>query len=154
MKNKNKNKLWPFFTLIFFIIFLLVNSRYGFLKPKINTIQYVKIAGQSIKVDLALTTAEQQKGLGGRNELKDNEGMLFVFAQPGRYYFWMKGMNFPIDIIWIGENMKVIYLKKNALSESYPETFGSDVNAKYILEVVAGFSEKNNLKEGDSVEFF
>ena len=65
----------------------------------------------------------------------------------------MKGMNFPIDIVWITEDMKVIYIKKDAWPESYPETFGPDINAKYILEINAGFSDKNNLKEGDRVLF-
>ena len=63
-------------------------------------------------------------------------------------------MNFPIDIIWIGEDMKVVYIKKNAQPISYPESYSPTIDAKYVLEVVANFSDKNNLKEGDSVEFF
>ena len=79
--------------------------------------------------------------------------MLFIFEKPGKYYFWMKDMNFPIDMIWIGEDMRVIYIKKNAQPESFPKTYGPDIDSKYVLEVVAGFSEKNNLKEGDRAEF-
>jgi len=63
-------------------------------------------------------------------------------------------MNFPIDMIWIGEDMKVIYIKKNAEPESYPETFGPDANAKYVLEILAGFSDQNNLQVGDSAQLF
>ena len=68
----------------------------------------------------------------------------------------MKDMNFSIDMIWISENMKVVYIKKNARPESYPESYGPEGNdkpAKYILEINSGFSEKNNLKIGDSVLF-
>ena len=157
-----KNNLFRSFLLV--IIFLLV----GFFlisRPSKNfipeNIKYVKIGGQSIKVDLALTAAEQQKGLGGRNKLKENEGMLFVFDRPGEYYFWMRGMNFPIDIIWIGpaspsqggEDMKVVYIKKNAQPEAFWKTYGPDTNVKYVLEIIAGFSDKNNLKVGDNVLF-
>lgn len=119
--------------------------------------QYVKIAGQKIKVDLALTPAQQNQGLSGRSALLENEGMLFVFDTPGKYSFWMKDMNFPIDMIWIqGENtadLKIVYIKKNARPELYPETYGPDREANYVLEVVSGFAEKNNLQVGDSVEF-
>jgi hypothetical protein len=170
-RDPSGKKITRSFALI--IIFLLV----GFFlisQPSKNfilkDIKYVKIAGQSIRVDLALTTTEQQKGLGGRNELKENEGMLFIFDWPGEYYFWMKGMNFPIDIIWLapsgggdGEDTKVVYIKKNAQPEAFPprldsgeaglETYGPDINAKYVLEIVAGFSDKNNLKVGDNVLF-
>ena len=78
--------------------------------------------------------------------------MLFVFDHPAQYPFWMKDMNFPIDIIWIDENLKVIFIKKNAVPESYPEVFTSPQNSKYVLEVVAGFSDKYNIKIGDKVE--
>src|SRR5450759_2107151 len=109
-------------------------------------IQSVKIAGQNIKVDLALTPAEQEQGLSARTTLAEDSGMLFVFDRPGQYPFWMKDMNFPIDMIWITEDMKVVYIKKDARPELYPETYGSGNDAKYVLEVVSGFSDKNNLK--------
>jgi len=118
-----------------------------------NKIQYVKIAGKILKVDLVLTQKTQEKGLSGREKLKEDEGMLFVFDYMGQYSFWMKDMNFPIDIIWISDDFKVVYIKKNATPESYPETFTPEQNAKYVLEVLAQFSEKNNLKVGDKVEF-
>ena len=119
----------------------------------IDNISYVQIGGQNVKVDLALTEAEHTKGLSGKNELVENEGMLFVFDKPGKYSFWMKDMNFPIDIVWISSDMKVVYIKKNADPKLYPETYGPDTDAKYVLEVMAGFSDKNNLKVGDSLKF-
>ena len=119
----------------------------------VNNIQYVKIAGKTLKVDLATTAKAQEQGLSGRKSLKENEGMLFVFDHMDKYSFWMKDMNFPLDIIWIADDFHVVYIKKNALPESYPETFTPSQDAKYILEVNASFSEKNNLKVGDGVEF-
>jgi len=121
--------------------------------PQRGESKYIKIAGQNIKVDLALTSSEQSQGLGGRSSLGQGQGMLFVFDKIGQYPFWMKDMNFPIDMIWIGEDMKVVYIKKNALPQLYPETYGGEAVAKYILEVSAGFSDKNNLQAGDRVEF-
>ena len=138
-------------TAFFLVGFFLVNQPTKNLTPE--NIKHVKIAGQSVKVDLALTSAAQEQGLSGRSGLGENEGMLFIFAKPGMYAFWMKDMNFAIDMIWLSEDLKVVYIKKDALPMSYPGSFVPKDNAKYVLEVPAGFSEKNNLKEGDSAVF-
>ncbi len=159
-----KKIFYFFIVIIFFLVgFSLIHTTplplhftRGGAGERSGNIQYVNIAGQNLKVDLALTEAEQEQGLSGRQSLNENEGMLFVFDTPGKYAFWMKDMNFPLDIIWIGENMQVVYIKKNALPELYPETYGPGLNdgdAKYVLEVTAGFSDKNNLKVGDNVTF-
>lgn len=125
---------------------------------------YVKIAGKNIKVELATTSAEQQKGLSARTFLAENEGMLFVFDKSGIYPFWMKDMRFAIDIIWLAPSdvegiAEVVYIKKDARLELYPETYGAKneqglpLLSKYVLEVVSGFSDKNNLKVGDKALF-
>jgi len=141
-----------YFIIVFAFIFGLI-----FFASKKNTqtngIQYVKIAGQIIKVDLALTPESQVQGLSGRASLKEDEGMLFVFGKPDQYSFWMKDMNFPIDIIWLSQDLKVVYVEKDAKPESYPNSFSPAKKAQYVLEVTSGFAEKNNLKEGDSVQF-
>ncbi len=136
--------------LISFFVFFLFNIS----QPEDSEgIKFVNIAEKKIKVDLALSPDEQERGLSGRPNLGEGEGMLFIFDKLAKYSFWMKDMNFAIDIIWIGENMKIIYIEKNAQPDSYPQTYRSNQNTKYVLEVVAGFSEKNNLKVGDRVEF-
>jgi len=144
------------FGTVFFLAAFFVMGNRG--NPR--AIKYVKLGGQSVRVDLALSKEAQEKGLAGKDSLDENEGMLFVFSYPATRYFWMKDMNFPIDIIWLvpsegGEEKeaKVIYIKKNASPETPLLTFGPDSPSKYVLEVAAGFLDKNNLKEGDSVLF-
>jgi uncharacterized membrane protein (UPF0127 family) len=141
-----KNAIQLVFLIIF--VFFLFN-----IPPKPEHITYVKIAGQSVKVDVVATFAEREKGLSGRAGLRDTEGMFFIFDTPGDYPFWMKDMNFPIDIIWISENKEIVYIKKYARPELYPEIYDPHMNSKYVLEVVAGFSDKNNLNIGDKIEF-
>ena len=147
METLNKKITLGFF-IVFVAIILFLN-----ISHKGEFIKSVKIAGQNLKVDLALVPAEQQQGLSGRPALSSNAGMLFIFPQPGKYNFWMKDMNFPIDMIWISEDSHIIYIKNNATPELYPESFGPNEDAKYVLEVVSGFSNKNNLKVGDSISF-
>ena len=147
MKNK--------FIFVAIVLSVILFFSFNALKYKIENITEVKIAGQSIKVELALTPAEQARGLSGRESLKDDEGMLFVFSDQDKnktHKFWMKDMNFPIDMIWIDKDKKVIYIKKDARPESYPNLFGPDVASQYVLETVSGFADKNNLKIGDGVE--
>ncbi|HEV7424415.1 MAG TPA: DUF192 domain-containing protein [Candidatus Paceibacterota bacterium] len=148
----NKKNIFSFILIIIFIVFLFAISH----KHNVVDVKEVKIAGQDVKVELALTDVKREQGLSGRTSLSDNEGMLFVFDHSDKYLFWMKDMNFSIDMIWISEDMKVVYIKKDARPESYPESYGpgvSDKKAKYVLEVVSGFGDKNTLKVGDSVEF-
>ena len=137
-----------FFLIIFFVSLLFISQKHD-----LEDIKGVKIAGQNVEVDLALTKEIQAQGLSGRGELKTNKGMLFVFPQSGSYPFWMKDMNFPIDMIWLDENLRVVYIKRNARPESYPEIYESKILSKYVLEVVSGFADKNNLKEGDKIDF-
>ena len=146
-------KRFSIFIIIFFFLagFFLINQPSKNLKAE--NIKEVEIAGVNIKVELALIPETQIQGLSDRQYLNNNEGMLFVFDYPDKYPFWMKSMNFAIDIIWIGKDMNVVYIKKYARPEEYPNTYIPDKDAKYILEVVAGFSDKNNLQVGDKIKF-
>ncbi|MBX4216008.1 DUF192 domain-containing protein [Candidatus Parcubacteria bacterium] len=109
----------------------------------------VGLAGTTIRVAIADTPALWTQGLSGTPSMPKDAGMLFVFDTPDKYGFWMKDMNFPLDIIWLDELGKVIYMKKDALPSSYPESFGPALPAKYVLEVNAGFAEQHGLMEGD-----
>ncbi|MCX6747455.1 MAG: DUF192 domain-containing protein [Candidatus Nomurabacteria bacterium] len=112
----------------------------------------ISIAGIPLRVEFADTKEAQALGLSFRTPLKEDEGMLFVFDRPNTYKFWMKDMNFAIDMIWLDVNKKIVYIERNATPESYPKLFGPDQDAKYVLEVIAGFSAKHNLKIGDSLD--
>ncbi len=143
--------------LIFFVFFNNKKQPDTDISHGVNTQEktnYVEISGQKIKVEVVNTPESRAQGLSGRESLAENEGMLFVFDSPSDYSFWMKDMNFSIDMIWIDEDMKITYIKKNATPESYPEGFGpKEKTSKYVLEVFSGFSDKYNLTEGDLIKF-
>ena len=139
---------------VFLIGFFLLSHFSEGLRPEnFKNIKSIEIAGQNVKVELAPTAEERTRGLSGRVGLEENGGMLFVFDSDGVYPFWMKDMNFPIDIVWINKDLKVVYVKENATPDSFPESFSSGEKVLYVLEVSAGFSEKNNLQIGDEVVF-
>ena len=120
-----------------------------------NTLLHQKrfqVGNAIFQVDLAQTQEERSRGLSGRAPMADNKGMLFIFEKKKFHNFWMKDMKFPIDIIWMDGNFQIIDITKNISPKTYPNTFTSLSPAKYVLEINAGLSEKNNIKLGDMGE--
>lgn len=105
------------------------------------------------KIEIADIPAKQEQGLSGRTSIDADYGMLFIFEKPGFYAFWMKDMNFPIDMIWLDQSGKIVGLAESVLPSSYPKTFEPEAPATYVLEVQSGLAQKEGLKIGDSVKF-
>lgn len=120
---------------------------------KNSSIAHIKIADKIFAVKLALTPQERAQGLSGHSPLLADEGMLFIFETPSTYGFWMKDMLFSIDIVWFDQNKRVIHIEKSVSPESYPHVFTPIEPALYVLEVSAGFLEKNNIEIGQVMEF-
>lgn len=112
------------------------------------------IGSNSILVEIADSEVKRIKGLGGRYSLGENRGMLFIFEKPDFYSFWMKGMKFPLDFIWIRGD-KVVGITEEVLpprSENDTLTsFQSPEEADKVLEVNAGWIKKHSVKIGDKV---
>lgn len=114
----------------------------------------LRIGSEKIHVAVALTEELRERGLSGVSHINDDEGMLFIFDKPAQYSFWMPDMNFPIDIIWIGTDKKIIDVTKNAqplTPDEKPIYFKPNKPAQYVLEVNTGFFDQSNLKEGMGV---
>lgn len=150
MQNKNIFKKIIFVGVLVFLFF--ISSQAYRIHQPVN-IKVVNVAGQDVIVDVVNTIESRAQGLSGRESLAEDEGMLFVFDKPSQNNFWMQGMNFAIDMIWINESLEIIYIKKDATPESFPSMFGPKEDSMYVLEVVSGFSDKNNLKIGDKILF-
>lgn len=114
----------------------------------------VTIGDTTVTVLVADEEKERIQGLSGVEVLPPDQGMLFIYDLPSYYTFWMKGMLFPLDFIWIN-NGEVVDISKNIPNPSYeneePQTITPNTPALMILEVPAGFIEKNNIRIGDPV---
>ncbi len=113
----------------------------------------VRIDNKEIKVVLAKNEAEWERGLSGKPGLGENEGMLFIFPGTAVRKFWMKDMNFNLDIIWIRDN-RIIKISKNLPREGDQpkKIYSSDRPVNYVIEVNAGWTDRNNIKVGDEVK--
>lgn len=115
----------------------------------------VLINNTIIAVDLARTNAQVQRGLSGRPSLDPQSGMLFIFSKPSIYSFWMPDMNFPLDLIWISNDIivDISHNVTNVFDRAHPVYYKPKEPAQYVLEVNANFSINHNIKIGDTVIF-
>ena len=104
-----------------------------------------------ITVELAQTPASQQQGLSGRASLGVNQGMLFIFDQDGQRQFWMKEMNFPLDIIWLNKEGQILGIATAVATSTYPAPILSPGPIRQVLEVNAGYAQKYGLTIGDFI---
>ncbi|TSC82907.1 MAG: hypothetical protein G01um101419_459 [Parcubacteria group bacterium Gr01-1014_19] len=110
------------------------------------------LGGKTFKVDVAESFSTRATGLSGRSVLGEDEGMLFIFPFPGIYSFWMRGMNFPLDIVWISGNRIVGIAENVPVSSglSLP-TYSPPGPIDKVVELNAGVASKLELKIGDSI---
>ena len=120
----------------------------------------VRIGGEvSYTVDVADEAEERYQGLSGRKAMAGDEGMLFIFEEEAQRQFWMKEMQFPLDIIWIDGQCRLIDVAadvpippSNAESGDIPRV-QSPSPTKYVLELNAGEWASAGLSAGDRIEF-
>lgn len=103
--------------------------------------------------EIAKTGEEKARGLSDRNCINDTHAMIFPYALTGDYCFWMKDMNFAIDMVWLDDDKKLVNSSTNVSPDSYPEKFCPEKPAKYIIEFSAGTVENYNWQTGTEFKF-
>jgi len=112
----------------------------------------IKVGDTNIKLRIARTPQELEKGLGYIQSLPENEGMLFIMNRFAYHSFWMKGMEFPLDFIWISGN-KIVDITQNVpiSTDPNPPIIRPQKLCNFILEVNAGFVKRHNVKVGQTI---
>jgi len=132
-----------------------------FLSTQVSMDQFVQDVGPTTKaringnefiIEVAVSLDEQEKGLSIRQTLPENRGMLFLFPKKSRYPFWMKGMNFSLDMVWM-DGDKIVDITKGAKpsKESEPPIIKPSVKADKVLEINAGLCDKFGIAIGDTI---
>lgn len=107
----------------------------------------------TIPVQISNNPTKRQLGLSYRESLKEGKGMLFIFPEPGKYGFWMKDMNFSIDIVWVHKDRKVAGVIQNVSPDTFPENFYPPTEIQFVLELNAGESGKFGIATNTILKF-
>jgi len=121
------------------------------LQPSSAETRTVDLSG--FRLEIADTDDARRVGLGGHAPLHLDEGMLFVFTSDGIYPFWMNGMTFPLDIIWLddGKVVDVATLAAPKTGDLVPAAHAPTVKADMVLELNAGRAKQLGVEPGSIV---
>ncbi len=106
----------------------------------------IKIGSREYKVKEAISNEEKAKGLQGVKELPEDEGMIFYFNPPEDVQFWMKGVDIPLDIIFINDDEEVVKVQEGVPNN---KAFIEASEIAYVLEVNAN----SGVQVGDQLDF-
>ncbi len=107
--------------------------------------------GAIFDVELAVTRGQRATGLMGREHLGDREGMLFIYEVEGLPRFGMRGMEIPLDMVWIDADGVVAGVTANvppALEGTSREVYSPPRPILYVLEINAGLAESVGIRAG------
>ncbi len=141
---------WTYFLIIIglgVVVFAWVRSSSGLHRS-------VMVGNVQFFMEVADTIVLRAKGLSGHTPLGDREGMLFIFDLPTEDSFWMQGMLFPIDFIWVSRG-EVVGVTENArpMSETGFMLYRPPMFVDRVIEVAAGTVKKFGVKPGDAVRY-
>ncbi len=117
----------------------------------------IQIGNVTFKAELASTVTQQNTGLSGRESLPSESGMLFMAESNSTFSFWMLGMNFPLDFVWISKQCLVVDIT-HQVSIPEPRNISPPIHtsrlpAAYNFEINSGEATQLGLMIGDSVKF-
>jgi len=106
-------------------------------------------------VEIADDSSERALGLMNREFFSDDKAMLFIYEKEGHPSFWMKNMNFPLDIIFIGSDFKIRQIEQE-VQPCFSDALDcprmiSSFPVQYVLEVNSGYTKRRQIKVGNVV---
>lgn len=156
---KRKILYWYLYLIVMLVIlaafFLLyTNKTAGVVKSEYKPeYKNIEINNTYITAETVYTPERQYLGLSNRESLCSNCGMLFVFPDEEVREFVMRDMKFPLDIVFMLNN-KIINIAENLPPEGAnpANVYTSATIANSVLELPAGFCQKNNIVPGDIIK--
>lgn len=109
--------------------------------------------GHRFVLEIAATREQRAYGYMRRSRVDRGEGMLFIFPESDFYSFWMKNCLVPLDILWLGDDLSVVYLEHDVppcVKDPCPG-YPSMSKARYVLEIRAGMAKKSGLRAGGRI---
>lgn len=106
-----------------------------------------------VGVEVVSNPEDLERGLMYRKSLQKDTGMMFVFDKDDIQSFWMKNMNFNLDLVWISLEGRIVYIGQNipACKEDPCPVYTPDQPARYVLELNSGYTASHDWKVGDKL---
>jgi len=140
-----------YFALLFSFLFVLILAGgKGFPKDMEKSILQLTIQGKKIRVEVARTEKEKERGLMFRERMGKDEGMLFVYEREEMISFWMKNTRLPLSIAFIDKGGRIVDIQD--MEPFSLETHPSAHPATYALEMNRGWFAREGIKVGDLVK--
>ena len=108
----------------------------------------VRVSEKEYTLECSVTEEAQAVGLSGREKLCESCAMVFPFQTPGKHPFWMKGMRFPLDMVWLSADDTVVHIEHRIL-ETSEQVYHSEIPAMWVLEFNAG--SLDTVQKGDKL---
>jgi uncharacterized membrane protein (UPF0127 family) len=109
----------------------------------------LKVAGHALKAEVAATDAEREKGLMFREKMGADEGMVFVFDDPGYHSMWMRNTLLPLSVAFIDKDGTILNILDMAPRTEDVHTSAGP--ARYAIETNKGWFAGKKIKAGDKV---
>ena len=112
-------------------------------------------SGKALQVEVMVKDEDRAMGLMFRSSLAIDRGMLFLFEQSDFHGIWMKNCKFPIDIVWLDADRKVVHVApKVPPCEAEPcPVYQPLQRASFVVEINAGQAAKEKAVVGSKLEF-
>lgn len=105
----------------------------------------------TIEAAVADDQSSRTEGLMNVNSLPEDAGMLFIFEENQPRSFWMASTPLSLDLLFVNEEFEIVRIHRNAAPFSQ-ESIQSEQPAKYVVEVNAGYTLRNDINEGASIQ--
>lgn len=141
-----------------FIIFTLIMifNKKDQCEKKDYSICNIRINGSKISATVVYSSTAQMRGLMGVTELKDGEGMIFVYDSPQVLSFWMKNTLIPLSIAFVESDGNIVKIYDMDPELSKPDwdlrSYASPSPVKYAIEANAGWFDKNGITVSSKVK--
>jgi uncharacterized membrane protein (UPF0127 family) len=137
-------------TVIFIALFLMVFTVFS--RPLQSTV--FTINGYQLTVEKAETPQQKTQGLSGRKSMQEDQALILVYQKEQPLGIWMPDMHFPLDIFWLDKNCRIVAIRENVPpcqpNQACP-VMTPEQPAQYVLETVAGFAKKHQLRLGETI---
>lgn len=115
----------------------------------------ITVGDRELEVEVVHTAVSITQGLSGRSEI-GSDGMLFAMPASQRHTFWMKDMQFDLDMVWIDDG-EVVDITRDVPKPSPGQqlqdlsVYSPSHPANAVLELPAGRADGLGIEVGSAV---